>query len=302
MENSKMLTVSEAPHIRDKSSISSIMWNVNLSLVPALIAGVYFFGLRSLSVVLISVLSAVISEAAYQFFTKKKITVNDGSAVVTGILIAFCLPPGLPLWMAAIGSAFGIIVAKHLFGGLGHNIFNPALVGRAVLLASFPVQMTTWTLPLKGVTGATPLAIVKLKLGQTLPGYFDLFIGKVGGCIGETSVLLLLIGAGFLFYKKIITWYIPVSFLVSMIMFSKLFGRDPIFEIMAGGAILGAFFMATDMVTTPQRPSGEMIFGAGAGLITVIIRKWGGYPEGVCYSILLMNAVTPIIDRYQRRG
>ena len=295
-----MLTVSEAPHVREKDSVSSIMWNVNMALLPALVGGVYFFGLRALSVVFISVISAVVSEMLYQKLTKKKITVKDGSAVLTGVLLAFCLPPGLPWWMTVIGSASGIIIAKHLFGGLGHNIFNPALIGRSILLASFPVQMTTWALPLKTVTGATPLAIVKLHLNQPLPSYFDLFVGKVGGSIGETSALLLLVGAAFLFYKKILTWYIPASFLVSLMMFSRLFGRDPIFEVLAGGVVLGAFFMATDMVTSPQLPLGELIFGFGCGLITAIIRKWGGYPEGVCYSILLMNAVTPIIDRYTR--
>jgi electron transport complex protein RnfD len=220
------------------------------------------------------------------------------------MLLAFNLPPGIPLWMAALGSFVAIAIAKQAFGGLGFNIFNPALVGRAFLMASFPVEMTSWVKygAWDGVTGATPLGVIKEKLPLSLPTYMEMFLGRRGGCIGETSVLLLLAGAVLLLCYRDITWHIPFSFLGSLAVFSALTGRDPLFAVMAGGAVLGAFYMATDTVTAPLAPGGRLIFGAGCGLITAVIRKWGGYPEGVCYSILLMNAFTPIIDRYTQPG
>jgi len=228
---------------------------------------------------------------------KKKITVGDLSSIVTGMLLAFVLPPSSPLWIVAIGAFVAIILGKQIFGGLGYNIFNPALVARAVLLASWPVYMTTWTRPFDGITTASPLGIVKMELDQRLPSYLEMFLGNRAGCLGEVSILALLVGAVYLLYKKQITWHIPVSYIGTVGLVCFLFKRDPLFNIMAGGLILGAFFMATDMVTSPLTRSGKLIFGVGCGFLTVLIRFKGGFPEGVCYSILIMNMLTPIIDK-----
>lgn len=290
------------------------MWTVVVSLIPAVAAGTYFFGWRALMLVLISIATAMATEAIIQKLTRKKVSVSDGSAVITGMLLAMVIPPGVPLWLPIVGSFCAIAIAKMLFGGLGHNIFNPALVGRAILLASFPVAMTTWILArgmgksfVDVLTTATPLAKVgSLDLAK-LPSIWDLFIGRVGGSVGETCALALLIGAAILLIRGIIKWHIPVSYIGTVAVFigiSQLFGDQnfaiiPI-HIFAGGLILGAFFMATDMVTSPLTKKGSMIFGIGAGVITCVIRLWGGYPEGVCYSILIMNAFTPMIDRYVR--
>lgn len=290
------------------------MWTVVVSLIPAVAAGTYFFGWRALLLVLISIATAMATEAIIQKLTRKKVSVSDGSAVITGMLLAMVIPPGVPLWLPIVGSFCAIAIAKMLFGGLGHNIFNPALVGRAILLASFPVAMTTWILArgmgkslVDVLTTATPLAKVgSLDLAK-LPSIWDLFIGRVGGSVGETCALALLIGAAILLIRGIIKWHIPVSYIGTVAVFigiSQLFGDQnfaiiPI-HIFAGGLILGAFFMATDMVTSPLTKKGSMIFGIGAGVITCVIRLWGGYPEGVCYSILIMNAFTPMIDRYVR--
>jgi electron transport complex protein RnfD len=292
------LIVSSSPHIRSKESIGWIMWSVVIALIPAIVIGLYFFGLGNLSNLIVSVSVAILTEALCQKIRNRKITVDDGSAVVTGLLLVMILPPGVPWWMVAIGSFFAIAIVKQLFGGLGHNIFNPALAARAVLLASFPVLMTTWLRPFDALSTATPLAILEQDLSVELPSLWNLFIGKSAGCLGETSALALLLGAGFLFSRKIISWHIPFSYLGVVAVLSWIFGRDPLSNILAGGLILGAFFMATDSVTTPLTKKGQIIFGIGCGIITVVIRQWGGYPEGVCYSILLMNALTPLIDRY----
>jgi len=319
MEESRLI-VSASPHLKDKDSIPRIMWTVVVSLIPAVAAGTYFLGWRVLLLVLISVATAVATEAIIQKLMRKKVSVSDGSAVVTGMLLAMVISPGVPLWLPIVGSFCAIAIAKALFGGLGHNIFNPALVGRAILLASFPVAMTTWTLArgmgnslVDVLTTATPLAMIKdmSKAGSLdlakLPSIWDLFIGGVGGSVGETCALALLIGAAILLIRGIITWHIPVSYIgtVAVIVgLSQLFGDQEFamipFHIFAGGLILGAFFMATDMVTSPLTKKGSVIFGIGAGVITCVIRLLGGYPEGVCYSILLMNAFTPMIDRYVR--
>jgi len=230
----------------------------------------------------------------------RRITIGDGSAVVAGLLLAFVLPSRLPWWMAAVGSFFAVVIVKQLFGGLGNNIFNPALAGRAFLLASFPIYMTSWVRPFDAVSCATPLAIVKENLSGTMPSLWDLFIGKTAGCLGETSAVALLIGAGFLFWRKIITWHIPFTYIGTVTILSWVFGRDPLFSVLAGGLVLGAFFMAVDPVTSPMTAKGQIIFGVGCGIVTVVIRQWGGYPEGVCYSILLMNALVPLIDRYTK--
>lgn len=305
----RKLVVSASPHIRTVESIPGIMWSVVIALLPAGAIGVWLFGIHALWVILTCVGVAVVTEAVGQKFVfGKKVTIADGSAVVTGLLLAYTLPPGLPLWAAATGSVFAIFVAKLCFGGLGYNIFNPALIGRAVLLASWPAQMTTWVAPFAadGVSAATPLKIVKDLMaarvalttpGTGLPSVMEMFLGKCGGCIGEVSAIALLGGALFLFIRKIITWHTPLTYVGTVAVLSFLFGRNPLFEIFAGGLILGAFFMATDMVTAPITAPGKVIFGIGAGILTALIRNIGGYPEGVCYSILLMNAVTPHIDK-----
>ena len=296
MEQEKKLTVSANPHINDKDTVNKIMWLVVLALIPAAIAGVYFFKGRALVVILLSIVSAVITEFIIQKFTGRKITIKDGSAVLTGLLLALVLSPLVPWWIAVIGSVVAISIGKMIFGGLGHNIFNPALVGRAFLVASWPALMTKWLID--GTTGATPLGLLKLEGIKT--GYSALFFGNIGGTIGETSAIALLIGAGFLLYKKIIDWRIPLSFIGTVFVFSFIFGQDPIFHILAGGLLIGAFFMATDYVTSPITSKGKLIFGFGCGFLTVILRLFSGYPEGVMFSILLMNAAAPLIDRYTK--
>ena len=303
------LIISTSPHIKGKDSVQKIMWTVALSLIPAIIAGTYFFGLRVLLIILISVITSVTTESSIQRLTRKKITTNDGSAVVTGILLAMVIPPGVPFWIPVVGAFCSIALAKAPFGGLGNNIFNPALIGRAILLASFPVYMTTWHLPislrtLDSITGATTLGMIKRNTDY-LPSLWNLFIGKEGGSIGETSALALLAGASILLLKGYISWHIPFSYVGTVAVvfgISELItGRNLVMvpiHLLSGGLILGAFFMATDMVTTPLTKKGGIIFGIGAGLLTCVIRAFGGYPEGVCYAILLMNALTPIIDRY----
>jgi electron transport complex protein RnfD len=307
MEGRGRLVVSSSPHIVTDITTSTIMRDVIIALVPAAAAGVYFFGARALAVILISVLTAVVTEAALQNIMKKQVTVNDLSAAVAGLLFALVLPPAIPLWMPAIGSFLLIFLAKHLFGGLGHNPFNPAHIGRAILLASWPVAMTTWVWPLveaswiegfDALTSATPLALMKLE-GIKTP-YWNLFIGNVAGSIGETSAFALLIGAAYLLVRGHITLHAPLGFIGSAAVTAAILGHDPLFHILAGGLLIGAFFMATDYVTTPITPKGRIIFGIGCGVLTLFIRIYGGYPEGVCYAILLMNAATPVIDKYVR--
>lgn len=291
------LIVTVSPHVSSGESISKIMWLVVIALLPAIAGSYVFFGLRALNVILISVATAVTLEAVIQRSRHKPIAILDGSAVITGILLAFNLPPTVPFWIPILGTSVAIVIAKQTFGGLGQNIFNPALAGRAFLLAAYPMHMTRWipTRLMKGVdisTYATPLA------GKSIPGYLDMFIGNIGGCIGETSAVLLIIGGLFLLWRKVITWHIPITYIGTVALFTLLLGKDPLFHILSGGLMLGAIFMATDMVTSPVTPKGMIIFGIGCGLLTVIIRLFGKYPEGVSYSILLMNACTPLIDKY----
>ncbi len=306
MEENRLI-VSASPHIMDKDSVPRIMWTVVMSLVPAVIASTYFFGVRALLIVLISVATAVATEAIIQKLIRKKITVSDGSAVVTGMLLAMVISPSVPLWVPAVGAFCAIAIAKSVFGGLGQNVFNPALVGRAILLAAFPAIMTTWKMPagIDSLTEATTLAMLKEGAFERLPSLWNMFIGRMGGSLGETSAVALLIGAAVLLVRHIITWHIPVSYIgtVAVIVgLSQLFGGRNFVMVpihaLSGGLILGAFFMATDMVTSPLTKKGGIIFGIGAGAITCVIRLLGGYPEGVCYSILLMNALTPLIDKY----
>lgn len=297
MGNGKLI-VSSSPHIRSRDTVQSIMYNVIIALLPATAAAVYFFGFRALSIIIVSILTAVITEAAVMKIRNKPVTINDGSAVITGLLLALTLSPAMPLWMVAVGSAVAIGIGKQVYGGLGHNPFNPALVGRAFLMVTFPVHATTWISPVDGMSTATPLNLIKMQGVKT--GYFNLLIGNVAGSLGETSALLLILGGLYLLYKGIIDWRIPASYLGTVAVLTLVLGRDPIFHLLAGGLMLGAFFMATDMVTTPVTKLGRIVFGVGAGILVVLIRLYGGYPEGVLFSILLMNVFTPIIDRYTR--
>lgn len=303
------LEVTVSPHIEIDDHILRRMWETFFALIPAGIAGIYIFGMQSFYIIWVSIAAALFTEWFCQRLQGKKTTVLDGSALITGLLLAYNLPPETPLWIAALGSFFSIAIAKQLFGGLGFNIFNPALAGRAFLMASWPKYMTSWVNPqwqVDTLATATPLGIIKEKLSYSLPSYWDLFIGNHGGCIGEVCVVALLIGGLYLIFKNYISWQIPASFILTLGIFSWLFmGKglfkgDFLFSILAGGAILGAFFMATDYVTAPLTKKGKIIFGIGCGFLTFVIRKWGGYPEGVSYSILMMNAATPIIDRFSR--
>ncbi len=300
MNENSMYTVSSSPHVKAKDTTQTIMRDVIIALLPATFAGIYFFKTKAALVILVSILSCVFAEVLWEKIFKRKVTITDLSAVVTGLLLAFNLPPSVPLWMPVVGGFFAIIIVKQFFGGIGQNFMNPALAARAFLLASWPVEMTKWTLD--GVTSATPLAL--LKDGQTdLPSLFNVFIGNVGGCIGETSVLALLLGGAYLMYRKIISWRIPVSFIGTTFLIMTLAGRgcSPVYEIFSGGLMLGAIFMATDYSTSPITGTGKIIFGIGCGFITSVIRIWGGYPEGVSYSIILMNLFVPIIDKYAPR-
>jgi len=308
-------TVSASPHIRCNESISKIMWNVNLALAPAAIFSIFYFGFPALINMVVGVISAVVCEYLLQKFSKKKITAFDGSAFITGLLLSMSLSPTLPPYMVAIGSFIAIVIAKQSMGGLGFNIFNPAHIGRAALMVSWPVAMTTWTkmtTSVDVVTSATPLNILKQQgyealintFGGNAEMYKAMFLGTRNGSLGETSTVLLLIGGIYLIYKGYINWQVPVCMIGTVGILTWIFGPaglftgDPFFHMMAGGLILGAFFMATDMVTIPITTKGQIIFAVGAGAITVLIRLKGGYPEGVCYSLLLMNAVTPLIDRF----
>ncbi|WP_138207678.1 RnfABCDGE type electron transport complex subunit D [Haloimpatiens lingqiaonensis] len=300
--NKSMLTLSSSPHIRSNETVKGIMRDVIIALIPAALAGIYFFKFRAALVMITAIVSAVFSEWLWQKLTKREITINDLSAVVTGILIAFNVPVTIPLWMVAIGSAFAIIVVKQFFGGIGQNVVNPALAARAFLLSSWPSAMTNWTID--GATSATPLAILKGAEGQ-LPSLTNLFIGHVGGCIGETSALALLIGFAYLLYRRVISYHIPVFYIGTVIILTTLIGRNgfmtgnAIYEIFAGGLMLGAIFMATDYTTCPMTKKGQIIFAIGCGLLTSVIRIFSGaYPEGVSYSILIMNLFVPLIDKY----
>lgn len=289
------LTLSTSPHIRDRDNVNKIIWCVIAALMPAAIAGLYFFKWNAFRVIAVSVLSAVITEYAMQRLMKREVTIKDGSAVLTGLLLGLVISPLVPWWAAMTGAVFAIAIGKQIFGGLGHNIFNPALTGRVFLIAAWPALMTKFLLP-DGATGATPLGLWKLESITT--GYSQLFFGNIGGSVGETSAIALLIGAAFLFYKKIIDWRIPTTFIGTAVIFALIFRQDPIFHVLAGGLLIGAFFMATDYVTSPITKNGKLIFGFGCGLLTMILRLFSGYPEGVMFAILLMNTATPLIDRF----
>jgi electron transport complex protein RnfD len=340
-----MLKITSSPHIKEDIDVKKIMWTVSLTLIPAAIGSIYFFGISSLYVILTAVCASVLTEIIIQRLMNRKISIADGSAFLTGLLLAFNLPSDIPLWMVVLGAVFAIGIVKQAFGGLGYNIFNPALGGRVFLFFSYSQAMSSWSNPrggylslyinrnLEAITSATPLEMLsKVKealvdsqlkpefIGEikssllpaikSLSMYKALFLGNIGGCIGETSALLLLLGAFFLLCKRYITWYIPFSYLLGLAGMTWIFGGlgpnvaffkgDPLFHILAGGAILGAFYMATDMVTSPLTRKGQIIFGLGGGVFAGVLRIWGACPEGVSFSILFMNILVPLINRYTK--
>jgi electron transport complex protein RnfD len=312
------LIVSIGPHVRAEESTAQIMWTVTAALLPATLMAVYFFGIPAILVIVVSILSAVISEAAMQKILKKDITISDGSAFLTGLLIAMNVPANIPLYIPAVASFVAIAITKQLFGGLGYNIFNPALIGRALILVSFAKPMTTFTQPVLNITSldaktmATPLAVLKedgvAKLLELYPNiHQDLLLGNRAGSLGETATIALLLGAAFLMIKRYITWHIPVPFILTVGILTWLFGGkegfmsgDALFHMMSGGLVLGAFYMATDYVTGPSVRSAQIVFGVACGVLTTIIRLKGGYPEGVMFAILIMNSFAPLLDRGMR--
>lgn len=298
------ITISPGPHIKGRIDTAYMMRSVIIALVPAVAAGLYFFRIKAAVVMIVAVSVCVITEALLQKARKRKLRISDGSAVLTGLLLALILPPTTPLWMVFIGGVFAIALGKEVFGGLGNNIFNPALLARAFLMAAFPVALTSWSYPftLDAVTTATPLGMAKF--AQEAPPAASLFLGNIPGCIGETSALALLAGIGYLLYKKVIDHRIPAAYIGTVAAISSITHlispgtfMGPVFHLLAGGLLLGAGFMATDPVSTPVTVKGRWMFGMGAGIITMIIRLWGGMSEGVMYSILLMNACAPLMDR-----
>jgi electron transport complex protein RnfD len=316
------IIISASPHVHSASTSQRVMYDVLIALIPAFLVSLYVFGLSALIMTSVAVVSCIIFEYIIQkYLLKTEVTVNDGSALITGILLAFNLPSTLPIWMVITGSLVAIGIAKMSFGGLGYNIFNPALVGRVFLLVSFPVQMTSWPTPIENnttlvdaITGETTLGIIKegLLYGETmtslsdkLPSVTELLLGFTSGSAGEMSALALLLGGVYLLARKIITWHIPITILVVMAVFTGVFWlinpeyyASPLIHVLSGGAILGAFYMATDLVTSPMTKKGMIIFSIGIAIITVVIRLYGAYPEGISFAILIMNAFVPLINKY----
>jgi len=319
----KLLTISGSPHVHANESVKKIMYSVIYAMIPAMLVSLYFFGLDAARVIVVSVVACVLVEYLIQkYLIKGDLTINDGSAIVTGVLLAFNVPSNLPTWIIIVGAIISIGVAKMAFGGLGKNPFNPALVGRVFLLISFPVQMTSWPIPIPkfptaltdAITGPTPLGILKegllanksvtdIMAAPEMPTYINELIGFQGGSMGEISAIALILGAVFMFVRKVITWHIPVAYLGSAFAFAGImwlvdpsYYANPLFHMVTGGLMLGVFFMATDMVSSPMSAKGMIIYGIGCGVITMVIRFWGGYPEGVSFAILIMNAFAPIIN------
>jgi Na+-translocating ferredoxin:NAD+ oxidoreductase subunit D len=314
------LVVSPSPHARTKESVPKLMYGVMISLVPALAVSIYFFGISMLIITAVSIVSCVLFEFLIQkFILKGKASHRDGSAILTGMLLAFTLPANIPFWMVMIGALVAIGIGKMTFGGLGNNIFNPALVGRVFLFISFPVAMTSWPEPLQRLkyldaeTGATPLGVMKeglanqpvSELMSEVPGYMDLFVGKMMGSAGEVAAVALLIGLIYLLVKKIISWHIPITILLTVAVFTGILWlidpvsfADPLFHLLTGGLLLGAIYMATDYVTSPMTKKGMVIYAVFIGIITVLIRLFGAYPEGVQFAILIMNAFVPLLNKY----
>jgi Na+-translocating ferredoxin:NAD+ oxidoreductase subunit D len=317
-----LFVVSPSPHVHSGESTSRLMYNVVLALLPALAVTLFYFGLGALIVTGIAIVSCLVFEFLIQkYLLKVKPSITDGSALVTGLILAFNLPSNLPWWIVVIGALVSIGVGKMSFGGLGRNPFNPAILGRVFLLISFPVQMTSWPLPIESrmaytdaVTGATPLAVVKeglsfgtpmSQIADQIPSHMQLFMGAMGGSLGEIAAFALLIGLAWMLFTRVITWHIPTSIFLTIGIFTGVLwlinpeaNADPLFHLLTGGVMLGAIFMATDYVTSPMHPKGMWVFGVGIGLITVVIRVWGAYPEGISFAILIMNAFVPLINRY----
>lgn len=315
MNTESKFLVTEAPHVRARDGVRDIMLDVIIALMPALIAGTVVFGYRVAAVAAVCIGSCVFFEWLWCRLVKKPSSISDLSAAVTGLLLALNMPVTIPLWMPIIGSLFAIVIVKQFFGGIGHNFMNPALAARAFMLTSWAQAMTSWTVPFAklslggkaaadAVSSATPLALLKSGRYEGMPTYLNLFLGNAAGCIGEVSALAILIGAAYLLYRRVIKLRVPLCFILTVFVITWIFGKngwftgDALRHILSGGVLLGAFFMATDYTTTPYTPKGQIIFGIGCGIITAVIRLWGAYPEGVSYSILLMNAATPLIDRY----
>ena len=297
------LIVSSSPHLNGKRTTQNIMLDVIIGLAPAMLASIVYFGVKAAAVILTCVASCVLSEFLCRKVMKRPQTVGDLSCVVTGVLLALNLPATIHPLIAVFGSVVAIVVVKQMFGGIGQNFVNPALTARIILMNSFPARMTHWVAPFDyaataaSITTATPLGILK-EGGGELPSYLDLFLGKTGGCLGETCALAILIGGIYLIARRVISPVIPVTYLATAAVFSLLFGRDPIFDLLSGGLMLGAFFMATDYTTSPLYFWGRVVFAFGCGALTLVIREFGSLPEGVSYSILLMNILTPLIERY----
>ncbi|MBU8892780.1 MAG: RnfABCDGE type electron transport complex subunit D [Bacteroidales bacterium] len=318
----KLITISPSPHVYEDTTVKRLMFDVVIAMLPVLAFSIYFFGMGAIIVTLTAVVSCLAFEWLIQkYMLKKEPSITDGSALVTGILLAFNVPTNLPLWIIIVGSLVAIGVGKMSFGGLGNNPFNPALVGRVFLLISFPVQMTSWPVPTgfsnsytDAVTGATPLNVMKEGIGMgesvsaimdKIPSHMEMFYGHMGGSMGEIAAVALLLGFAYLLFRKVITWHIPISIIGTIAVFTGILwlvnpesNADPLFHLLTGGVLLGAIFMATDYVTSPMSLKGMWIYGIGIGLITVLIRVFGAYPEGVSFAILIMNAFVPLINAY----
>ena len=315
METKKRFAVSAAPHIFSKDSTTVLMMDVIAALMPTVVAGIWLFGWNAARVIIICVVSCVGFEFLSEVLFHRPITINDLSAVVTGIILAMNVPSTAPWWMLVVGSAVAILLVKQLFGGIGDNFVNPAITARAVMLASWPALMSAsaYVTPFDAVSSATPLSIFQQLAdagtnavssatvnGLVPPSTLDMFVGRIPGCIGEVSKIAILLGLAFLLIRKTITWHIPVTMIASFMLFTWLFGGDPLQGVLIGSVLFGAVFMATDYVTSPMTHKGQMIFAAGAGLLIALIRAFGGYPEGTTYAILIMNILTPLIDRVTR--
>jgi len=316
-ETSEHYILSSSPHAHSHSSVSRIMLDVVIALLPTTAAGIFFFGMPAVWTIAACVSTCIVTEALCRMAMRRENTLGDLSAVVTGLLLALNLPAGIPLWMAVVGSVFAIGVAKQVFGGIGMNPFNPALAARAFMLISFTGPMTTWLKPFwwrtpEAVTTATPLATMKTMFvaeatasatphaaQAAIPSLWDMAVGNIPGCIGEVSAIALALGAAYLLLRKVITWHIPVSFLATVYVYSLVAGGAPaLSQVFAGGVMIGACFMATDYVTSPTTAKGKLVFGFGCGLLCMLIRQFGGYPEGCSFAILIMNAVCPLINRF----
>ena len=304
-----LLLLKSSPHLRSDYSVEKIMRGVLFALLPTTILGIVFFGWRALLMIVVGIISCVLTEIIFNLISGKKFKLTDGTSVLTGLLLVLTLPPSFPISGVILGSVVAIFIGKMIFGGFGYNIFNPALLGRAFLQASYPVKITTWTLPkfagADAITGATPLGLFKFE--HILTNIKPLILGNVGGTIGETSAIVILLGGIFILVKKYADWRIPLSYIGTVFVLGGIFWLinpeqypNPVFHIFAGGLMLGAFFMATDMVTSPVTPKGSWIFGIGAGVVLITIRLFGGLPEGVMYSIIFMNGLVPLINRYTK--